>query len=76
LLATEQVSLGDVISIDWDGAENSLTFLKEAEGALVPMPPPMRERPLQAAAAISDGRAIPTTSWPAYAGRLPLRPMR
>ncbi len=35
LLATEQVRLGDVISIDWDGAENSLTFLKEAEGALV-----------------------------------------
>ena len=36
LLATEQVSLGDVISIDWDGGENGLTFLKEAEGALVP----------------------------------------
>ncbi len=34
LLATEQVSLGDVISIDWHGGELGLTFLKEAEGAL------------------------------------------
>src|SRR6201995_967653 len=31
LLATEQVSLGDVISIDWDGAEQALRFSKEAE---------------------------------------------
>ena len=37
LLATEQVCLGDVISIDWNGGENGLMFLKEAEGALVPM---------------------------------------
>src|ERR1700737_351200 len=37
LLATEQVSLGDVISIDWNGSENGLVFLKEAEGAPVPM---------------------------------------
>src|SRR6202166_2088248 len=41
LLATEQVSLGDVLSIDWDGNENGLTFLKEAEGALVPMDSPV-----------------------------------
>src|SRR5271157_4639768 len=44
LLATEQVSLGDVVSIDWDGAELGLTFLKEAEGALVPMASPAPDR--------------------------------
>ena len=34
LMATEQVSLGDLISIDWDGTDERLEFLKEAEGAL------------------------------------------
>src|ERR1700677_3566285 len=58
LLATEQVSLGDVISIDWDGHELGLSFLKEAEGALVPMAAPATERMADAAAAISDGREL------------------
>jgi ATP-dependent Clp protease ATP-binding subunit ClpB len=57
LLATEQVALGDVISIDWDGNENALRFLKEAEGALVPMTSPTPE-PLKEAAAATDGRSI------------------
>jgi ATP-dependent Clp protease ATP-binding subunit ClpB len=35
LLATEQVSLGDVLWIDWDRADERLEFLKEAEGAIV-----------------------------------------
>src|SRR5271165_4888790 len=56
LLATEQVSLGDVISIDWHGGEMGLTFLKEAEGALVPMASPAPDRLTEAAAASSDGR--------------------
>ena len=56
LLATEQVSLGDVISIDWHGGEMGLTFLKEAEGALVPMASPATERLADAAAATTDGR--------------------
>ncbi len=56
LLATEQVCLGDVISIDWDGAENGLTFIKEAEGALLPVASPGPEASREAAAAISDGR--------------------
>ncbi|MGA9888257.1 MAG: AAA family ATPase [Candidatus Acidiferrales bacterium] len=56
LLATEQVSLGDVISIDWHSGELGLTFLKEAEGALVPMASPATERLADAAAANSDGR--------------------
>src|ERR1700757_4440615 len=59
LLATEQVSLGDVISIDWDGAEQALRFSKEAEGALVPVPSPVPETMAEAAAAHSDGRPVP-----------------
>ncbi len=34
LLATEQVSLGDVLSIDWDGSEAGLRFSKQARVAL------------------------------------------
>jgi ATP-dependent Clp protease ATP-binding subunit ClpB len=58
LLATEQVSLGDVISIDWDRHELGLTFLKEAEGALVPVAAPIKEKNTVAAAASSDGRPV------------------
>jgi ATP-dependent Clp protease ATP-binding subunit ClpB len=64
LLATNQVQLGDVISIDWNNGESGLTFLKEAEGALVPMTPPVPEPLSEAAAAISDGREL---SFPAAA---------
>ena len=35
LLATEQVSLGDVISIDWEVSEPGLIFCKEVERGLV-----------------------------------------
>jgi ATP-dependent Clp protease ATP-binding subunit ClpB len=58
LLATSQVQLGDVISIDWESSINGLTFLKEAEGALVPMTAPIPETLSEAAAAISDGREL------------------
>ena len=65
LLATEQVCLGDVISIDWNGSENGLVFLKEAEGALVPVVSSDPD-PVKSAAASSDGREIsypaPTTA--------------
>jgi ATP-dependent Clp protease ATP-binding subunit ClpB len=59
LLATEQVGLGDVISIDWDGSSNGLRFMKEAEGALVPVAPVNAEPLSQSAAATSDGRTLP-----------------
>src|SRR5438477_1522440 len=39
LLATEQVRLGDLIKIDWDGEHTQLTFVRESEGALVENPP-------------------------------------
>jgi ATP-dependent Clp protease ATP-binding subunit ClpB len=64
LLATNQVQLGDVISIDWNVGDNGLTFLKEAEGALVPMTSPAPAPLAEAAAAISDGREL---SFPATA---------
>ena len=64
LLATNQVSLGDVISIDWSEADTGLIFMKEAEGALVPMSSPVPESLTEAAAAISDGREL---SFPAPA---------
>jgi ATP-dependent Clp protease ATP-binding subunit ClpA len=64
LLATNQVSLGDVISIDWSEGAAGLSFLKEAEGALVPMTSPVPEPLSEAAAAISDGREL---SFPAPA---------
>ena len=58
LLATNQVTLGDIISIDHHEGELALTFLKEAEGALVPMDSPTPEPMAEAAAASSDGREI------------------
>src|SRR5689334_4531106 len=35
LLATDQVSLGDLICIDWNKIHKQLTFVREGEGALV-----------------------------------------
>jgi ATP-dependent Clp protease ATP-binding subunit ClpB len=74
LLATDQVSLGDVVSIDWDGAATSLMFLKEAEGALLPVSAPPPGVLTEAAAANSGGIAVPLMRTVAAAERLPLRP--
>ena len=71
LLATEQVMLGDVISIDWDGSTDGLQFVKDAEGALVASAAPS-ERLVEAAAANSDGRAIPHLRTIVGADRWPL----
>jgi ATP-dependent Clp protease ATP-binding subunit ClpA len=35
LVATEQVQIGDVISIDWEGTGNELRFVRETEGTLL-----------------------------------------
>jgi ATP-dependent Clp protease ATP-binding subunit ClpB len=72
LLATNQVSLGDVISIDWAEGGGGLMFLKDAEGALVPMDSPTPEPITQVAAAISDGREL---SFPATAAAQVTPPM-
>jgi ATP-dependent Clp protease ATP-binding subunit ClpA len=69
LLATDQIRLGDVLSIDWDATGNCLVFWKEAEGALVTVEPP---NPGLAAAAAGDedghGREIPTEAVPVTVG--------
>src|SRR5450631_469986 len=55
LLATEQVHLGDLVRIDWDGEHKQLTFVREGEGALVQTEPSALEAKA-AAAEMRDGR--------------------
>jgi ATP-dependent Clp protease ATP-binding subunit ClpB len=50
LLATQQVRIGDLIRVDWDGAHNELTFVREREGAIV-----TPEAPAEEAAAATTG---------------------
>jgi hypothetical protein len=54
LLATEQVVIGDVLSIDWDAAQSRLIFLKEREGAL--LTPVMAASPQMRPVAAANGR--------------------
>jgi len=57
LLATEQVRLGDLVRIDWNGQDKQLTFIRESEGALVENPPlPLAKA--TAATEAHDGRAV------------------
>jgi ATP-dependent Clp protease ATP-binding subunit ClpA len=39
LLATRQVSVGDLVRIDWDGVQKGLTFVRESQGALLLVEP-------------------------------------
>src|SRR5882724_11648608 len=55
LLATEQVHLGDLVRIDWDGEHKQLSFVREGEGALVQTEPAAMEAKA-AAAEMKDGR--------------------
>jgi len=57
LLATEQVQLGDLVRIDWDGRHDLLTFVREGEGALVNSAPPELSRSA-AAEEVRDGRSV------------------
>jgi hypothetical protein len=67
------VSLGDVISIDWHGAETGLKFLKEAEGALIPMAAVPVPRSTAVAVGNSEGRFVGEVWNFDAAGRRPLR---
>ena len=58
LLASDQICPGDVISIHWSDGERALTFMKEAEGALLPVVSSNAETETGAAATISDGRQL------------------
>jgi ATP-dependent Clp protease ATP-binding subunit ClpA len=55
LLATEQINLGDLVRIDWNGEHNQLTFVREGEAALV-QPDPQKNGDLAVAAEAKDGR--------------------
>jgi ATP-dependent Clp protease ATP-binding subunit ClpB len=57
LLATEQVHLGDLVCIDWDGQHEQLTFVREGEGALVRSQSPESEKVATGADA-KDGRSV------------------
>jgi ATP-dependent Clp protease ATP-binding subunit ClpB len=59
LLATEQLRLGDLVRIDWDGEHKQLTFVREGEGALVQTAPETTEAKA-AAAEVKDGRGADT----------------
>ena len=59
LLATEQVSLGDVVRIDWDGQHKQLTFVREGETAIVKPEKPVLEE-VAAAAPVTDGKGEDT----------------
>ena len=54
LLATQQVNLGDLVRVDWDGVHKELTFVREKEGAIV-APEAEEEVLASAAAPLQDG---------------------
>ena len=57
LLATDQVHLGDLVRIDWDGQHSGLTFVREGEGALV-TPAAEAVEAKAVAAEVSGGKSI------------------
>src|SRR5712675_1604036 len=63
LLATEQVHVGDLVRIDWDGIAKGLSFVRESEGALIETPSPMGSR-AAAMAEARDGKALEAPAAP------------
>jgi ATP-dependent Clp protease ATP-binding subunit ClpB len=59
LLATDQVTLGDVVRIDWDEIHKQLTFVREGEGALV-QAAAQGTGAKAAAAEVKDGKSAET----------------
>jgi ATP-dependent Clp protease ATP-binding subunit ClpB len=55
LLATEQVGLGDVVSVDWNGVENNLAFSKEPAASPEDANSQLPEKTVEATAGISSG---------------------
>jgi ATP-dependent Clp protease ATP-binding subunit ClpB len=53
LLATQQVRMGDLVRIDWDGLHKQLTFIREREGAIVAAQEP--DETLAVGASMVDG---------------------
>src|SRR3984893_12978824 len=57
LLATEQVRFGDMLVVDWDGKTMHLSFHKEGEGAVVPVPSRLARGAAQSARA-TGGKVV------------------
>jgi ATP-dependent Clp protease ATP-binding subunit ClpB len=74
LLATDQLQLGDVISVSWNRNENALMFLKEAEGTVVIPDSPLRTG--IAEAAVAGARNISASKTVSVAESLPQWPTR
>jgi hypothetical protein len=53
LLATQQVRVGDLVRVDWDGLEKGLTFVREQQGGLISYAPTAPE--VAAAMLSADG---------------------
>jgi ATP-dependent Clp protease ATP-binding subunit ClpB len=60
LLATQQVRVGDLVRVDWDGVHNELTFVREREGALVAPANTPDEAPSVLPIVDGLGKEIPT----------------
>src|ERR1700676_1664567 len=58
LLATEQVRFGDMLVVDWDGKSANLSFQKEGEGAVVPIPVKSARGAAAQMAKATGGKAI------------------
>jgi ATP-dependent Clp protease ATP-binding subunit ClpB len=70
LLATEQVHLGDLVRIDWDGVHKQLTFVREGEGALVHTEPETSEK-MAVAADAKDGKTVDAPAEAVSEGKKP-----
>jgi len=68
LLATDQVRVGDLVRIDWDGQHSELTFVREGESALV-NPPDQPVEAKAAAAQAGGGKSVDAPSQPAADAR-------
>jgi len=58
LLATEQVRFGDMLVVAWDGKSMHLSFQKEGEGAVVPVPAKMARAAGAQIAKATGGKVI------------------
>jgi len=62
LLATEQIRLGDMLVVDWDGKTRHLNFQKEGEGAVVPAAARTARTAAAQAAKATGGRVVEAPS--------------
>jgi hypothetical protein len=59
LLATQQVRVGDLVRIDWDGVHKELTFVRESQGVLVTPEEPEEAKAATASSADGLGKDAP-----------------